>query len=280
MVTIEADLCTQCGVCTKRFKNYCIGEVEKRPVIRYDLCNQCQRCISICPQRAIRMNGVEPLRIDGPPGLDPGSLEELMARRRSTKRFRVSPLPWETIRKILHSASYAPNQNKNIEFLVIDDPAMIDAIDGKALEFVKRWHRVLFGFKPLTALISVFTSRPTLHTIRIKMEYDCRFRKRVVKDNAPVVVLALGDSRVPITAESAQYLMASVILMAEAVGVGSCLMDSLRRTINGSRSLKRALGIGGRYRVLAVLLLGYSDEPVVNIPRGYEVPVCRNRFSS
>jgi len=280
VITIEEELCTQCGVCTKRFKNYCIGEVEKRPVIRYDLCNQCQRCISICPQRAIRMDGVEPERIDGPLNLDPRSLEELMARRRSTKRFRKSPLPWETVREILRSASYAPNQNKNIEFLVIDDPAVIDAIDNRAIESVKRWHRVLFGFKPATALISVFTSRPTLHTIRVKMEYDCRFRKRVIKDNAPVIVLALGDSGVPVTGDSAQYLLANVILMAEAVGVGSCLMDSLKRTINGSRSLKRALGIGRRYRVLAALLLGYSDEPVVNIPRGYEIPVCRNRFSS
>ena len=277
MVAIDYGLCTECGTCTRRFQNYCIVADGKRPSIRYELCNQCQRCISICPQQAIRMNGVAPRKIDAPLNLDPKALEELMARRRSTKKFKKEPLPWDLVREILLSAGYAPNQNKNISLLAIDHPRLIEEIDKKAVGFVKRWYRVMFSFKQLTWFLSLFTSRAALDVIRVKMEYDCEYRKHVVKDNALMMVLALGDPRVPVTEASAQYLMANIILMAEARGIGSCLMDSLRHTLNGDRSLRKILGIGKQMKVLAGLLLGYSDEKVLNIPQGYEIPIHRNQ---
>jgi len=277
MVAIEHSLCTECGICTRRFQNYCIVADGKRPAIRYELCNQCQRCISICPQQAIRMNGVAPRKIDAPLNLDPTTLEALMARRRSTKKFKKELVPWDLAREILLSAGYAPNQSKNISLLAIDHPRLIEEIDKKAVGFVKRWYRVMFSFKPLTWLISLFTSRAALEVIRVKMEYDCEYRKHVVKDNAPMAVLALGDPKTPVTEASAQYLMANIILMAEARGIGSCLMDSLRHTLNGDRSLRKILGIGKPMKVLAVLLLGYSDEKVLNVPQGYEIPIHRNQ---
>jgi nitroreductase/NAD-dependent dihydropyrimidine dehydrogenase PreA subunit len=276
MISIDLERCTECGICIRRYDAYCIIARGKRPVIRREVCNLCQRCISICPELAITMDGVAPRRIEGPLQLDPRVLEELMARRRSTKRFKPRPLPWDTAREILRSASYAPNQHKNISLLAVDHQGLIDEIDRKALGVVRRWHRILFGFRPATWFFSLFVPRSELDVIRIKMEYDCVYRKHVIKEHAPFLVLALGDPSVPVTEASAQYLMANVILMAEARGVGSCLMDSLKLTLNSDRRLRRKLGLARRQKVLAVLILGYSDENVRNVPQGYEVPVYRN----
>jgi len=111
------------------------------------------------------MNGVAPRKLEAPLNLDPKTLEELMARRRSTKKFKKELIPWELGREILLSAGYAPNQNKNISLLAIDHPGLIEEIDKKAVGFVKRWYRVLFSFKPLTWFISLVTSRAALEVI-------------------------------------------------------------------------------------------------------------------
>jgi hypothetical protein len=81
------------------------------------------------------------------------------------------------------------------------------------------------------------------------------------------------------TARSALNRRYQVTLVTggEARGIGSCLMDFLRRTLNGDRSLRKILGIGKQVKVLAVLLLGYSDEKVINIPQGYKIPIHRNQ---
>jgi len=59
--------------------------------------------------------------------------------------------------------------------------------------------------------------------------------------------------------------------MAESLEIGNCLMDSLLITLNVKKKLRKKLKI--QDNVLGVLALGYSNEDVVNIPRGYEVDI-------
>ena len=48
-------------------------------------------------------------------------------------------------------------------------------------------------------------------------------------------------------------------------------MDSLKLTINSNKQIRDMIGIKKIDKVLGVLAFGYSDEKIVNIPRGYEV---------
>jgi hypothetical protein len=54
-------------------------------------------------------------------------------------------------------------------------------------------------------------------------------------------------------------------------------MDSVKLSVNQNAKLKRELGIPRRWKALGVMAAGYSGENVVNIPRGYEVPVSWNQ---
>jgi nitroreductase len=248
-------------------EGYCISSVDGYPVLDEDLCNTCQKCVAVCPSRALLVDGVRPDRIEGEDAASAEELVSLFERRRSTKRFKAVPIPKELIERVVSVAKYAPNQNKNIAILVIDDPQLIALVDEEALAFVRVLYRLLFAWNPLSPLISLVSRN--FRTIRRKMEYDLLRRGHVVKDNTQALIVLVGDRATPTTASSALYLAGTMLYMAEVLGLGTCLVDSILLAFRTRRRLRKRFRI--QTDALAVLALGYSDERVLNIPRGYEV---------
>lgn len=278
MVTINLDDCKKCGVCIERFKNYCISSRDGNPAIDYSLCNECQKCIAICPHQAIFMNGQKPEKINEPLNITSSDLRELLARRRSIKKFKDTPIPKELMLDIADIANYAPNQNKNIHIVLIDDNEMIEQINDSALRYVRRLYRLLFSIKPVTYFCQLFSK--SLDVIKKKMEYELFFNKRIIKENTKGMIILVGNPKVPVTESSAQYLLATMIIYAETLGVGTCLMDSFKISINGNKPIKKKMGIPKGYKVFGVLALGYPNEKIINKPQGYKMDVCWNKFGS
>lgn len=269
MISIDYKKCTGCEICISNFEGFCINSKSGSPVIDYEICNQCQKCIALCPNQAILMNNVIPQKINGLDKIGYDDLISLLKFRCSVKRFAQQDIPKDIIEKIVNSAKYAPNQNKNIDILIINDPLIIQTIDKNALKTVKRWYRVMFSFKPITGFISLFSN--SMHIIKKKMERDLFIKRRVVKENTNVLLVAVGNPRVPVTEMSAQYLLGTMILSAVSLDIGCTLMDSLKLTINNNKKITNQLGIKKTDKVLGILALGYSDEKIINIPQGYEI---------
>lgn len=269
MITVDTEKCTQCGICISNFEGYCILNDNGTPLIDYEICNQCQKCISLCPNQAILMNNVRPHKIEEFDRIDYDDLITLLKYRRSTKSFVQKDIPKNIIEKIVDSAKYAPNQNKNIDILIINDPQIIKTIDKNALKFVNRWYGILFSFKPITGFISLFAN--SLHVIKKKMARDLLIKKKIVKENTNVLLVAIGNPRTPVTEMSAQYLLGTMILSAVSLNIGCTLMDSLKLTINNNKKIIKQLGIKNTDKALGVLALGYSNEKIINIPQGYKI---------
>jgi NAD-dependent dihydropyrimidine dehydrogenase PreA subunit/nitroreductase len=275
MVKVDTSKCKKCGVCLSTFGNYCMKEADGFPVVDREICNRCQKCIALCPHQAISMNGVFPAKMSNAARIGYRELQAFLSLRRSTKSFKDRRIPDETIEMIARSAGYAPDQNKNIGILVVNDHSIIDHIDSAALGFFETIHRVMFSFRPVTSFIGLFSK--SLPVIRRKMERDLFHHRRIVKRNTDALLLAIGETRIPVTETSAQYLLATMILTAVSLDIGCTLMDSLKLTINNKRRLRKRLGLKPNEKVLGVLALGYSDEKIMNIPKGYEVPVYWNK---
>ena len=96
-------------------KNFCIAGKYGYPVFDYSVCNECMKCVSICPSMAIMVNDTYPDKISDS-GKTPSSEElvSLIKRRRSIKNFKDKRIPKKVLLKIVSAARYAPNQNKNI----------------------------------------------------------------------------------------------------------------------------------------------------------------------
>jgi nitroreductase/NAD-dependent dihydropyrimidine dehydrogenase PreA subunit len=279
MVSIDLNKCTECGICYDRFKDYCISVSNKTPVINYDICNQCQKCIAICPNQAILMNNIAPEKIINSIDLDPEKLEDFLSRRRSIKKFKNERISDEIINRIVNSASYAPNQNKNLGILVINDFSIFDFIDKEGLKFLSAINKILFSFKFITKLISFFISSKQVISIKTKINYDLFIRKHIMKENTQVLIITYGNPKIPVTESSAPFLLANMIIMSEALGVGSTLMDSLKMTIHQNKKVRHLLNIPEGFKVFGVLAIGYSNENIINIPQGYKIPVSWNKIS-
>ena len=271
VVTVDREKCNGCGICIRRFEGYCISEQAGMPVIDYAICNVCQKCVAICPTGAFLVNNTEPERIEGIKTLEPEELRGLLSRRRSTKLFKDERLSRSTIEEIVSAAKYAPNQHKNIDAVVVTKAQLLEEIDRAALRFYKRIYTALFSVKVLTRLLRLFAS--DLYTIKRKMEYDLLIRRQILKPGTQALVVLVGNTRASVTESSAQYLLATMIVLAEALGVGSCLMDSIKIVMNNNRKLRQVVSIDRGVKILGVLALGYSAERILNIPRGYELNI-------
>ncbi len=274
MVTVDQDKCTHCNLCLVRFSGYCMSDTGRGLAIDYTVCNQCQKCISLCPAQALLMNGISPEKINGPIPILPEDMKELLNRRRSIKQFRKAHVSKDVLLDIADAAAYAPNQNKNIVIRIIDDPELLELIGRRANRFVKRLYTLLFGFRPLAALLELASRQ--FRVIHRKMAYGLDVRRATMHPNTAAVYILTGNSRIPVTEASAQYLMATMAIYSLTLGVGSCLMDSLKLTLNHDGRLKRRLHIRRGTRVLGVLTVGYSGENILNKPIGYRPDIIWN----
>jgi nitroreductase/NAD-dependent dihydropyrimidine dehydrogenase PreA subunit len=266
MILYDKSRCTNCGICLRLRGGYCLEKKDDGIDIDYAVCNECQKCVAICPAKAFTNDGVPPVRIEKPLAFGGGDFMDLLRRRRSIRHFKDQKLPKELLGRIVEAACYAPTMNKAIEAVVIDDQALVGLLDSAALRFYNRAYGFLFGFRPLTAFMGLFSR--TLPVVKKKMDHDLKVRKHIVKDKTQALILLIGDKKVPMTEISAQYDMANMILFCEASGLGSCLMDSLKIVLNNTRSLKNRLHIPRRFKILCVLAVGYPEEKILNLPEG------------
>lgn len=271
MITIDNKKCRKCGVCIHRFMGYCINEENGYPVIDYSICNQCQKCIALCPHQAILMNGKSPFKIETPLEIRKEDIIDLLRRRRSIKKFKNEPIPKEVLSDLASAANYAPNQNKNIDMIIVDDKTLLNEIDASSIKYVKKMYRFLFSVKIMTGVFKLFSD--SLDVIKRKMEYNIYGTKHVIKENTQALFILIGDTKVPVTESSAHYLLSTIIFYTEAYGIGSCLMDSIKHSINCTKSVRKLLHIPKGKKVLGVLSVGYSDEKIINIPQGYKINV-------
>ena len=221
--------------------------------------------------QAFLMNNTPPEKIKESQKIEPDALKELLICRRSIKKFKSDKVSRDILQEIASVAAYAPNQNKNIEIIIIDSDELINAIDSSAIKFIKLIYNLLFSVKLLTCIFQLFSD--SLKTIKKKMEYDLFINKHIVKENTSGLFLLFGNPKEPVTENSAQYLLATMIIYAEALGIGTCLMDSLKLSINTSKPIKKLLGISQKSKILGVLSVGYSNENIINKPQGYEINI-------
>lgn len=277
MVSVDRNICKKCGLCISYFKGYCINSENEFPIIDYKICNQCQKCIAICPHQAILMNNTPPIKISTLNKIGYEELISLLKFRRSTKKFIKKDIPKYIITDIALSAKYAPNQNKNIDILIIDDKDIIKLIDLHALKYIKPFYKLIFSIKIITLFVNFFLK--PIYIIKKKMEHDLFNNKHIIKKNTNVLLLMIGNPKIPVTEMSAQYLLSTMILTAESLNIGSTLMDSLKIIINIDKKLKKKIGLKKCDKILGVLALGYADEKIMNIPDGYEIKLHWNKIA-
>ncbi|MFQ5855559.1 MAG: nitroreductase family protein [Anaerolineae bacterium] len=82
------------------------------------------------------------------------------------------------------------------------------------------------------------------------------------------IVFIVGDKRIPLSVESAQYALSNMIFYAQAKGIGSCPWGPGQLFYDRSKPVRKRLGLQKREHILGTLLLGYPAVRFANKVEG------------
>jgi hypothetical protein len=87
------------------------------------------------------------------------------------------------------------------------------------------------------------------------------------------IVFIVGDRRIALSVDSAQYYLANLTFYAQVKGIASCLWGNGPIFMDRSRAARRLLGLKKHDRIFGSLLLGYPTVRFKNKVEGRTMPI-------
>jgi NAD-dependent dihydropyrimidine dehydrogenase PreA subunit/nitroreductase len=258
MVLIDKERCTGCGSCVKICHEHCMSLIDKKVSIDRQACSTCSQCIAICPEKALSWDRILPIDFD--PNQLPSVLqmEELFAERRTIRTFFHEPVDRKALEEIVSWGAYAPTHNFNLRCIAIDDPKIIEVFDKAAFRFSKRIYQFVFRPKLIRWLVSIAprSMQEEFDKAVPKLETAIT-RGRGYDSRPPALVCVVGDRRVPLSLESAQYALYNMSLFAQVKGLGCRNLVGNQMIFNRSKEIRKLLGLKASERILAIAGFGH-----------------------
>jgi nitroreductase len=271
LLYVDPDLCRACGACVGACVHHLAAPGARHVDHGDPRCERCLHCYATCPAGAIQLSeGYQPLaQEDAWRALTPEMLESALAYRRSTRRFADRPLPRDLIAQVVAAGRFVPSggNRHGYRFTVLTDPGVKHALLGEFARFYDRI-RKLIGNRALVALASPFLRRYERAFLndpdygqRMKALLD-RFRagEDPVFYGAPAVVIVHTRELIPTPQQDSILAAFAMVLMAQALCLGTCFVSLAEKGLNSSRRCKVLAGLAPEETVHAVLLLGYPEE--------------------
>jgi len=270
-LNVDPNLCQACGACVSACVHHLSAPGTRHVDHADSRCERCLHCYAVCPAGAIRLSEAYlPLaQEDAWRALSPEMLESALAYRRSTRRFADKPLPRELIAQVVAAGRYVPSggNRHGYRFTVLTDPAVKREL---LVEFSRYYDRIykLIGNRALVALASPFLGRYE-RAFLSDPDYGQRMkglleRFRAGEDpvfyGAPAAIIVHTPELIPTPQQDSILAGFAMVLMAQALGLGTCFVSLAEKGLNASGRCKELVGLAPEEMVHAVILLGYPDE--------------------
>lgn len=236
LIQIDADRCIGCAQCQRDCPANNINIVDKKAVVRAQDCTQCGHCVAVCPKAAVSMTGFDepPMEIEQPVGLDPRLLLEAIKTRRTIRQFKAKQVGPEVIAQIIQAGRWTPTGEnaQDVSYLVLTEE--MERYESLAVRLFRR-------LLPLVRLVN-----PVARNVEID---DHFFFK-----NAPAVIVVVARNEI-----NGALAVSNMELMAQAHGLGVLYSGFFIMAAKYSRKLRKALGVEGKKKAVAALVLGYPN---------------------
>jgi len=266
-IMIETEKCTACGACVAECPAYVLALADdKASVVGSERCIICGHCVAVCPEAAISHAALPgPCQaLDQALAVNPSALMQLICTRRSIRSFTDQPVSDDALATLLNAARYAPTA-RNLQpwhFTVIRGRDSLAAI-GQAVAsyFEAILHQlsdpgrreVLAAALPPAFFEHLQNMEPSLRLI-VKSQ---REGGDMILRGAPALIVIHSPRSVLSGIEDAHYAAANTMLMAHAMGLGTCLVGFLVEPARRSRNIAAAVGIPPENEIGAALVVGH-----------------------
>ena len=267
MITFDKHKCTGCGLCVRICHEHCIALIDDTVSINYEFCSTCTQCVAVCPKRALSWDHVSPVAYDKARLPSPEQLDELFKERRSLRFFKRKKIDRALLEEIVGYGIYAPTNNYDLRAIVVDDEEIIAELDRVHVQYTLRIYNLFYRLKIVSGLARMLGLSREYMQGKPKVETVVE-RGHIFHSPPAAIVFIVGDRRIPLSVESAQYALSNMIFYAQANGVGSCPWGPGQLFYDRSRPVRKRLGLQKRDRILGTLLLGYPAVRFSNKVQG------------
>ena len=272
-VTVDPESCTMCGLCIQVCpRDILVEGSTTAQTVEADRCYYCGHCKAVCPQDALHFPALP--EEDFEPVLAAADLQNvdgLLLRfrsRRTTRHFRPDPVEQEKIKKIILAGQCAPTgtNRQGVEYLIVHSPQALANLKEQTIKALADW--VKQSEKPAKAArgkkalpekqpAAARSTPGFLNGIKKKVEAHRRGQDQLFY-NAPVLILCHTDpSTTLFPAWEVALANMQMLLMAEALGLGTCLNGALIHALELSSKLRAALPIPAKNEIPVGFMVGY-----------------------
>ncbi len=268
---IDETLCIGCGLCVKVCPDDTLSLVKGKAKVTGSESLQCGQCAAVCPEGAIRVESLDPtypalssIKPAEKPCDAPG-LVELMLTRRSCRHYLTRPVDLPILKDLVTIGSSAPSgtNSQAWSFTILADRTQVLQLGHAVGNFFKRLNRL--ADSRLLRVATRLIGKPELSSYheeyqprveRSLREFEDQGKDRLFH-GAPTAILISTRPGAASPTEDATLAAGQIILAAQAMGMGSCLVGFVVEAMHNDKRIGRMLGLDAKERVRAVIALGH-----------------------
>ncbi|MGW8315479.1 MAG: 4Fe-4S binding protein [Bacteroidales bacterium] len=274
VIRIDPEKCNACGICVRICHEYCL-HLEKGVVkIDESVCSTCTQCVAICPQQAITWEHHQPEKFDRARYPGPEQMRELFMQRRTIRDYSSRSMDRALLEEIAGYTAYAPTHNFDFRVVILDDAALIGMIDTLIYHSCLSLYRWVYKPRIVQSLIGRLSPvwEKEFLKARPKVEHVIQ-RKSGFKSTPAAIIFVIGNKRVPLSLESAQYALYNMDLYAQSNGIACRNLVGNQGVINRNRKFRKRIGLNRYEKIFGTMTLGYPAIRYRNKVTGKRIPV-------
>jgi nitroreductase/NAD-dependent dihydropyrimidine dehydrogenase PreA subunit len=257
-IHVDFEKCTSCGDCTLACSSSILvagGETVR--VADEEYCTMCGNCVAVCPAGAISIEGLNLAEFPNVPeelALSPGSLAAFLRSRRSCRAYAEKEVPRQLLEKLIDIARYAASghNSQNFQFIVIRNRELIRTLAGRTAVFYGNLHKMLSA--PEVKLPAWLQTH--MRGIRLNWEHHQAGKDRIFR-NAPALILVHALAENSSSAQNCHLAMANILLQANALGLGTCIVGYFLTAAERDPSIIKELEIPPGNKIFTCCTVGY-----------------------
>ena len=269
-IIIDHDRCIHCGMCSNVCVRKFIDDSEDILKLRDMECISCGHCKAACPEDAIEIPDLyaeEFIPFSRVPDFtSPEKLLTFFRARRSTRIYKETPVEKDTIEQIIEAGRFAPTggNRQPLRYVASNSLEKIDEI--RTLTFDSLLKQVDQMVNPTKSKSNTDAAPSVVY--RTMLDYA-----ELIKDmaracdkgvdrllwHAPALIAIHASKEVESPEIEAGLCAMQMVLMAEALGLGTCFIGFINMASDNSPELKKVMQIPDHHRVITAFVAGYPD---------------------